>query len=230
MAGGMAPTSMATQSAPPEAALTGGMAFTYSVSSADDGKWQAIICAANLGTFTATGVTVNTIWPEGYAPLIIRVLYGAIDMDAKHVSVQLGNMPAGAQAQVALLLTQDHAGNTKPRVDSQLLYRDGPPRVALPLQCEPESPWGELLSGASPSRPIQVVGQNSPEPVAAQLVSGPQAAELPQSTRVAAPQTAESLRAQISNPSWLCFVAPLILLALAISALVYRSKMGVRST
>jgi hypothetical protein len=222
---------MANQSATPEAALTGGMVFTYSVSSAGEGRWQAIICAANLSTLTATGVTVNTIWTEEYRPLIIRVLYGAIDMDAKHASVQLGDMSSGARAQVALLLTTGPAGNVRPWVDSQLLYRDGPPRVATPFWCEPESPWGELSAGSSPSQPVQVISQQVPPvPVAAGLTRVPQYAETPQPTEAVTLRTVESLRAQISSPTWLCFIIPLLLLLLAGLAWVYRIKPKVRPT
>jgi hypothetical protein len=205
-----------------------GMVLTYSVSLAEDGRWQAIVCAANFGSFTATDVAILSFWTEEYHPLVLRTRHGAVDLKFNRASVEFGDMPAGARVQVALLLEQSISKISGPTVLNQLTYRDGPPRVDLPLQCEPEEPWGDVPPNPGPYSQWVVISQETPEALQEAGAVAPQS----QSGDAAQPlaQPDEQLREQISNPSWLCFVIPFILLVVAIIILIYRIRAKARVT
>jgi hypothetical protein len=199
------------------------MVIAHAVSAGTASDWQVVVCVANFGAVTATQVTADVLWQKDFRVLALRSKSGQIDLNKNRAHASFGNMAPGRQVQVTLLLAARNKDTAPPAVQTQLTYRDGPPRdERTPVHCEPDGLQAVRVSGGAVERvqhgPSQrpVIAAASPQP-AGEVQPAPPALPVPA-------LLVDQPLGQLTATSWLCFGAPLMLLLLVVAVLTYRLR------
>jgi hypothetical protein len=225
------PTQPASTDVPPTAtpvptntplppALPEGMVLAHAIVPAEAGQWRVVVCVANFGARPATDVRVKVSWADIYRLIALQQHDGRSDLSATTANIIVGDLTAGAQTQLTLLLAANADDAITPTIRADLTYSDGPARADNTfVDCRPDGIG--LAVGAGTVKNVA----NANTPTASATPTSTSAIAQGSVQRAAEPPSlVEPPTIELAAASWQCFILPALLLGIAAALLVLRSS------